>query len=65
MRTRAGELFEPRVFQRRRLGDLADTRLAAAASRARELLAGHEAEPLPDDVERRIETAIETYRAAL
>ncbi len=63
-RARAGEVFEPRAFRRRRLGDHADTELVAdAAARARELLATHEVEPLPDGADRLIDRAIETYRA--
>ena len=63
-RTRAGELFEPRVFHRERLGDAADATLVAdAAARARHLLATHEVAPLPDEAERAIDAAIESYRA--
>jgi trimethylamine--corrinoid protein Co-methyltransferase len=65
-RARAGEVFEPRVFRRRRLTDRADAGLVAdAADRAREILAGHQVLPIPDDAERAIDAAIDHYRASL
>jgi trimethylamine--corrinoid protein Co-methyltransferase len=63
-RTRSGELFEPRVFHRDRCESSVDTALVAdAAARAREILAGHQVEPLPEEVDRLIDSAIKKYRA--
>jgi trimethylamine--corrinoid protein Co-methyltransferase len=65
-RARSGEFFEPRVFHRERCGSKVDTALVAdAATRAREILAGHQVEPLPDAVDRLMDAAIEKYRAAM
>ena len=64
-RARAGELFEPRVFHRERCTDSVDAALVGeAAARAREIIAGHHVEPLPEDVDRDIDKAIENYRAS-
>jgi len=63
-RARSGELFQPRVFQRERCGSSVDPALVAdAATRAREILAGHHVEPLPEEVDRLMDSAIEKYRA--
>jgi len=60
---RSGELFEPRVFHRGRCEGAVDTTLAAEAeARAREILAEHTVEPLPDDASMLIESAIRKYR---
>ena len=65
-RARSGELFEPRVFQRGRCEDHVDTELTQdAAARAREILAEHQVEPLPEDVDGLIDAAIKTYRATV
>ena len=65
-RTQAGELFEPRVFRRERCESHAGATLVAdAAARAREILAEHRVEPLPDEVERLMDSAINRYRARL
>jgi trimethylamine--corrinoid protein Co-methyltransferase len=62
-RTRAGEVFEPRVFHRERLAGGVDTSLVAdAAARARQILAEHRVEPLPEEVDRLIDAAIEKCR---
>jgi trimethylamine--corrinoid protein Co-methyltransferase len=64
-RARSGELFEPRVFHRERCESHVDTALIAdAAARAREILAEHHVEPLPEEVDRLIDSAIKKYRAA-
>jgi hypothetical protein len=43
-----------------------DTALIAdAAARAREILAEHHVEPLPEEVDRLIDSAIKKYRAAV
>jgi len=64
-RARSGELFEPRVFHRERCGGSVDTSLIGeAAARAREIIAGHDVEPLPEDVDALIGAAIEKYRAS-
>ena len=64
-RTRTGGLFEPRVFHRERCGSQVDTALIGeAAARAREILAGHHVEPLPEEVDRLIDAAIKRYLAA-
>jgi trimethylamine--corrinoid protein Co-methyltransferase len=61
-RARAGEVFEPRLFRRRRLGDVVDATLVTdAAVRARELLEQHEVQPLSDEAERIVVAAIQKY----
>jgi trimethylamine--corrinoid protein Co-methyltransferase len=63
---RAGELFEPHLFRRRRLADVVDSALVSdAAERAREILTHHYVEPLPDEVQVIIDSAIEKYRATV
>ena len=58
-RARAGEVFTPQVFRRRRLDAAADGGLVAdAAARARELLAVHEVAPLPDDAGRLVDAIL-------
>ena len=65
-RARSGELFQPRVFQRGRCGSHVDSALIAdAAGRAREILAEHQVEPLPEEADRLIDSAIEKYRASV
>jgi trimethylamine--corrinoid protein Co-methyltransferase len=62
-RARAGGLFVPRAFQRRQLRDAVDTQLVdQAAARARDILATHEVEPLPEDAGMLIDSAIRRYR---
>jgi trimethylamine--corrinoid protein Co-methyltransferase len=64
-RARSGEFFQPRVFRRERCGSTVDTALVAdAAARAREILAGHQVEPLAEEADRLIDLVIEKYRAA-
>jgi hypothetical protein len=56
-------MFAPRAFQRRQLRDAVDTRLVdQAAARARDILATHEVEPLPEDAGMLIDSAIRRYR---
>lgn len=65
-RARAGELFEPRVLHRGRCESHVDTTLIAdAAMRAREILAEHQVEPLPEEVDRLMDSAFKKYRAAV
>jgi trimethylamine---corrinoid protein Co-methyltransferase len=64
-RRRSSELFEPRVFHRERCESHVDTALIGdAAERAREILAEHHIEPLPEGVDQLMDSAIEKYRAA-
>ncbi len=59
---RAGELWEPRVFQRAPFESYAGTSLVKdAAEQARALLAAHEVTPLAEDAVREIEDVIERY----
>jgi len=61
-RTRGGELWRPRVWQRQTFDQYEDTSLVAeAAARAEELLATHEVPPLADDVAREVDGVIERY----
>ena len=63
---RSGELYEPRVFHRGRTENSVDAALVAdAAARAHEILAEHRVEPLPEEADRLIDAAIETYRATV
>ena len=65
-RARSGELFQPRVFHRERCEGHVDTALIAdAATRAREILAEHHVEPLPEEVDRLIDLAIRKCRATV
>jgi trimethylamine--corrinoid protein Co-methyltransferase len=64
-RARAGEVFEPRAFRRRRLGDGVDARLVAdAGEQARELMATHRPRPLPDDAERLVQEIVRRYQGS-
>jgi len=59
---RAGELWQPRVFQREPFETYAGRSLAQdAAEQARELLAAHAPPPLADDVVAEIDRVIESY----
>jgi trimethylamine:corrinoid methyltransferase-like protein len=59
---RAGELWQPRVFQREPFETYAGRSLARdAAEQARELLAAHTVPPLADDVVAEIDRVIESY----
>ena len=59
---RAGELWQPRVFQREPFETYAGRSLAKdAAEQARELLATHAVPPLADDVVAEIDRVIESY----
>jgi trimethylamine--corrinoid protein Co-methyltransferase len=61
-RYRAGELFEPRVWQRGTFDQHAGTSLvAAAAARAEELIAASDVPPLPDDVATHCDSLIAAY----
>jgi trimethylamine--corrinoid protein Co-methyltransferase len=65
-RARSGEVFEPLVFQRGRCEGHVGTELVQhAATRAREILAEHQVEPLPEEADRLIDSAIEKYRASV
>jgi len=60
--SRAGEVWQPRVFQRQPLETYAGRSLVHdAADQARELLAAHTVPPLADDVVAEIERVIESY----
>jgi len=60
--SRAGEVWQPRVFQREPFETYAGRSLARdAAEQARELLAAHTVPPLADDVVAEIDRVIESY----
>jgi trimethylamine:corrinoid methyltransferase-like protein len=60
--SRAGEIWQPRVFQRAPFETYAGRSLAQdAAEQARELLAAHAVPPLGDDVVAEIDRVIESY----
>jgi trimethylamine--corrinoid protein Co-methyltransferase len=59
---RAGELWQPRVWQREAFEHYAGRPLVSeAAERAHEIIASHEVSPLPDDVVRHIDEVIDAY----
>jgi trimethylamine:corrinoid methyltransferase-like protein len=61
-RSRGGELWRPRVWQRQSYEQYADlTLLHEAAGVARELLATHEVPPLSEDVAREVDDVIARY----
>ncbi len=60
--TRAGELWQPRLWQRGPVEPHAgDALVRAAREQALELLQAHEVPPLPDDVADEVEAVIERY----
>ena len=59
---RAGEIWQPRVLQRRPFEAYGGRSLVSdAAEQAREVLAAHQVPPLGDDVTREIDSVIERY----
>jgi trimethylamine---corrinoid protein Co-methyltransferase len=61
-RSRGGELWRPRVWQRQSYEQHEDASLVAeAAARARELLEAHQVPPLADDVAREVDAVIERH----
>ena len=58
------EVWRPRAFRKGTFEEFAGRPLAAeAAERAREIIATHEVPPLPEDVERHIDSVIATVAA--
>ena len=63
---RRGELWEPSIFRRLPFETYAGRTLHdEAIERAEHLMATHEVEPLPDDVERHVAEVIDRFRASL